>query len=77
MSAVDLARLQFGSTAIYHFLFVPVTIGLAFLTAMLHTWWYRSERPELLHASSHLATAATTRSWSTRPDAATTIDAGP
>ena len=42
MSAVDLARLQFASTAIYHFLFVPVTIGLAFLTALLQTAWHRS-----------------------------------
>ena len=27
----DLARWQFATTSIYHFLFVPVTIGLAFL----------------------------------------------
>ena len=31
MSAVDLSRLQFATTTIYHFLFVPLTIGLAFL----------------------------------------------
>ena len=29
MSQLDLARLQFAMTSIYHFLFVPVTIGLA------------------------------------------------
>jgi cytochrome d ubiquinol oxidase subunit I len=28
-------------TSIYHFLFVPVTIGLSFLVAMLQTAWYR------------------------------------
>ena len=28
MSAVDLSRLQFATTSIYHFLFVPLTIGL-------------------------------------------------
>ena len=39
---VDLARIQFASTTIYHFFFVPVTIGLAFLVAILHTMWYRS-----------------------------------
>ena len=33
----DLARWQFATTSIYHFLFVPVTIGLAFLTAVLQT----------------------------------------
>ncbi len=39
---VDLARIQFASTTIYHFLFVPVTIGLSFLVAILQTMWYRS-----------------------------------
>jgi cytochrome d ubiquinol oxidase subunit I len=40
MSTVDLSRFQFAMTSIYHFLFVPVTIGLAVLTAVLHTAWY-------------------------------------
>jgi cytochrome bd ubiquinol oxidase subunit I len=39
---VDLARWQFASTSIYHFLFVPITIGLAFLVALLETGWYRN-----------------------------------
>jgi cytochrome d ubiquinol oxidase subunit I len=39
---VDLARIQFASTTIYHFLFVPVTIGLSFLVAVLQTMWHRS-----------------------------------
>src|SRR6478672_2193036 len=42
----DLARWQFATTSIYHFLFVPVSIGLAFLIALLHTAWYRSGKPE-------------------------------
>src|SRR5262249_29988476 len=42
----DLARWQFATTSIYHFLFVPVTIGLAFLVALLQTAYYRSEKPE-------------------------------
>src|SRR5262249_55193767 len=41
MTNLDLARLQFAATTIYHFLFVPVTIGLAFLVALLQTAWYR------------------------------------
>src|SRR3954466_15971440 len=45
VDAVDLARIQFASTSIYHFLFVPVTIGLSFLVAILHTRWYRSAEP--------------------------------
>ena len=46
MTNVDLARVQFGSTTIYHFLFVPVTIGLAFLVAILQTLWHRSGDPD-------------------------------
>jgi cytochrome bd ubiquinol oxidase subunit I len=38
----DLARWQFATTSIYHFLFVPVTIGLAFLVSLLQTAWYRN-----------------------------------
>ena len=41
----DLARWQFATTSIYHFLFVPVTIGLAFLVALLQTSWYRNDNP--------------------------------
>ena len=42
----ELARWQFATTSIYHFLFVPVTIGLAFLVAILQTAWYRNGNPE-------------------------------
>ena len=42
----DLARWQFATTSIYHFLFVPVTIGLAFLVAILQTVWYRTDNPD-------------------------------
>jgi cytochrome d ubiquinol oxidase subunit I len=45
---VDLARWQFAFVTINHFFFVPVTIGLAFLTALLQTAWYRSKREEYL-----------------------------
>ena len=41
----DLARWQFATTSIYHFLFVPVTIGLAFLVALLQTSWYKNDNP--------------------------------
>ncbi len=39
---VDLARIQFGLTSIYHFLFVPITIGLSFLVAGMQTAWMRT-----------------------------------
>lgn len=47
ITQLDLSRLQFATTTIYHFLFVPVTIGLAFLVAVLHTWWFRSGDAEV------------------------------
>src|SRR5664279_3818111 len=47
MDQLDLARIQFATTSIYHFFFVPVTIGLAILVAVLHTRWHRSGDPEL------------------------------
>jgi cytochrome bd ubiquinol oxidase subunit I len=37
-----LARWQFGITTVYHFLFVPLTIGLAFSVAGFQTAWYRT-----------------------------------
>jgi cytochrome d ubiquinol oxidase subunit I len=48
MSQLDLARWQFATTTVYHFIFVPVTIGLAFLTAVLQTQWHRNGKPEYL-----------------------------
>src|SRR3954454_15943042 len=41
-TTVDLARLQFGLTSIYHFLFVPLTLGLAPLVAIMQTIWHRT-----------------------------------
>ena len=38
----DLARWQFATTSIYHSCSVPVTIGLAFLVAILQTAWHRN-----------------------------------
>jgi cytochrome d ubiquinol oxidase subunit I len=48
MDALDLARWQFGITTVYHFLFVPLTIGLAFLVAGLQTAWVRTANERYL-----------------------------
>jgi cytochrome bd ubiquinol oxidase subunit I len=53
---VDLARIQFAFTTINHFFFVPVTIGLAFLTALLQTAWHRSRREEYLRLTRFFGT---------------------
>ncbi len=39
MDALDVSRWQFGITTVYHFLFVPLTIGLAPLIAVMQTAW--------------------------------------
>ncbi len=39
MDVVDVSRWQFGITTVYHFIFVPLTIGLAPLIAVMQTVW--------------------------------------
>ncbi|MGO8936645.1 MAG: cytochrome ubiquinol oxidase subunit I [Mycobacterium sp.] len=39
MNVVDISRWQFGITTVYHFIFVPLTIGLAPLLAVMQTVW--------------------------------------
>jgi cytochrome bd ubiquinol oxidase subunit I len=56
MANLDLARWQFAFVSINHFFFVPVTIGLAFLTALLQTAWYRSKRDEYLRLTRFFGT---------------------
>ena len=51
MDALIAARWQFGITTIYHFLFVPLTIGLALVVAILETMWVRSRDPKYLRAT--------------------------
>jgi cytochrome bd ubiquinol oxidase subunit I len=42
---VSLSRLQFGMTALYHFLFVPLTLGLSFLLAIMESVYVMTGRP--------------------------------
>jgi len=42
ISTLSLARWQFGITTVFHFLFVPLTIGLGLLVAILQTATYRT-----------------------------------
>ena len=39
MDVVLLSRWQFAITTVYHFLFVPLTLGLSIFTALLETWY--------------------------------------
>jgi cytochrome bd ubiquinol oxidase subunit I len=51
MQALDLARWQFAITTVYHFLFVPITIGMAFLVAGMQTAWFRTNKVKYLRAT--------------------------
>lgn len=42
MEVLDLARLQFAITTLYHFIFVPLTIGLSLLVAIMQTQYVRT-----------------------------------
>ncbi|MEM9634474.1 MAG: cytochrome ubiquinol oxidase subunit I [Pseudomonadota bacterium] len=44
LNVVDLSRLQFAMTALYHFLFVPLTIGLSVLLATMETVYVMTGR---------------------------------
>ena len=42
MEQLLFARWQFAITTVYHFLFVPLTLGLSILVAIMHTQYYRT-----------------------------------
>lgn len=48
LDALSLARWQFGLTTIYHFLFVPLTIGMVWMVAILQTMWVRTKQEKYL-----------------------------
>ncbi len=48
METLELARWQFAATTIYHFMFVPLTIGLSVLVASMQTAWVRTDNPVYL-----------------------------
>jgi cytochrome d ubiquinol oxidase subunit I len=51
VEALDLARWQFAITTVYHFLFVPITLGLSMLVAGLQTAWFRTGKDVYLRAT--------------------------
>jgi cytochrome d ubiquinol oxidase subunit I len=51
MDSLGIARWQFGITTVYHFLFVPITIGMAFFIALTETAWVRTRKVVYLRAA--------------------------
>ncbi|HRD27860.1 MAG TPA: cytochrome ubiquinol oxidase subunit I [Caulobacter sp.] len=45
LGVVELSRLQFALTAMYHFLFVPLTLGLSFLLVIMESIYVMTGRP--------------------------------
>jgi cytochrome d ubiquinol oxidase subunit I len=45
MAVIELSRLQFALTALYHFLFVPLTLGLSFMLVIMESIYVMSGRP--------------------------------
>lgn len=48
MEALEIARWQFGITTVYHFMMVPLTIGLGLVVAVMQTIWHRTGKVEYL-----------------------------
>ena len=45
IGVVELSRLQFAATALFHFLFVPLTLGLSVIVAIMETVYVMTDRP--------------------------------
>ena len=43
---VDISRLQFAVTALYHFLFVPLTLGLGVIMSIMETLYVKTGKEE-------------------------------
>ena len=56
VTTVDLARIQFATTSLYHFLFVPLTLGLAPLVAVMQTLWHRTGNDAWLRLTKFFGT---------------------
>ncbi|MDO5673166.1 MAG: cytochrome ubiquinol oxidase subunit I [Actinomycetaceae bacterium] len=48
---LDLARWQFGITTVYHFILVPLTIGMSLLVAIMQTMWHKTGKEYWLKAT--------------------------
>ena len=46
LSMLDWSRGQFALTAFYHWLFVPLTLGITFILAIMETIYYKTGDPE-------------------------------
>ncbi|MDP4240764.1 MAG: cytochrome ubiquinol oxidase subunit I [Bacteroidota bacterium] len=45
-SLIDWSRAQFALTAMYHWIFVPITLGITFIIAIMETFYVKTNNPE-------------------------------
>ena len=79
MDVVELSRFQFASTSIFHFFFVSLTVGLAFLIAVMETIAYvRADRREVYEKMTnffgHLFSS--TSPWASSPGSSRSSSSG-
>jgi cytochrome d ubiquinol oxidase subunit I len=55
-TTVNLARAQFATTSLYHFLFVPLTLGLGPIVAVFQTAWHRTGNKQWLKLTHFFGT---------------------
>ena len=55
-NVVNLARAQFATTSIYHFFFVPLTLGLGPIVAVMQTMWHRTRDERWLRLTHFFGT---------------------
>ncbi|AOZ72735.1 cytochrome ubiquinol oxidase subunit I [Boudabousia tangfeifanii] len=51
LDALTVARWQFGITTVYHFILVPLTIGLSVMVAIMQTMWLKTQKESWLKAT--------------------------
>ncbi|GAA3200784.1 hypothetical protein GCM10020255_105310 [Rhodococcus baikonurensis] len=64
MDTLDVSRWQFGITTVYHFILVPLTIGLAPMIAIMQTMWVVTKRTTGIGSPSFSASSSSSTSHS-------------
>lgn len=51
LDSVTIGRWQFGITTVYHFILVPLTIGMSLMVALMQTFWHKTGKEHWLQAT--------------------------
>lgn len=51
LDSVMIGRWQFGITTVYHFILVPLTIGMSLMVAIMQTFWHKTGKEHWLQAT--------------------------